>query len=574
MDLQIDSIPEIMAQAPTAVPPSNMTLKGFPKEIFSQVEEKFLCGYCELVLREPMQSACGHRFCNFCKLELGRNQTDPVKCQACITEGVPEEESILNVTSMFEDKAAIREMKKLATKCINQGCNWKGVFQDYLTHENTCDKKMVSCSKCGTQVPQAKLTNHETKSCVKRTVSCQWCKQEMIFEQQEKHQGNCPNSPVKCEKCSKQVPKSEMKTHKEEECPHRIVDCPVPDCNMKLPLDQFYNHIGKTPLATQKHMTYLFSRIQKLEKQIEQVEAASASAVGIGTDSGAQTGLEQATGGAGSSVAGAEGGAGVHMAPYSGNVLGTEEKQKLKLHEDLMAVLHGEILRCIKQMEAMGHKLEVETKTTEKLKSSMAILERKMGAFEERLLTIIPPTPDPLEGGTLFDNKDGLLTWKLESFSQIRRAAVNEQKLCVCSPSFYTGPLGYKMRIRLFTNGDGEAKGKSISAFIQLQQGPYDDLLPWPFMGKIFLMIVDQRNFREHKVVSFSALPDQQAFQKPQAEANIASGVPNLILLSEFQDTQDKYLVRDTVYMRVFIELSDTVRDKLNSLNPKNFLRR
>lgn len=61
------------------------------------------------------------------------------------------------------------------------------------------------------------------------------------------------------------------------------------------------------------------------------------------------------------------------MAPYSGNALGTEEKQKLKLHEDLMAVLHGEILRCIKQMEAMGHKLEVETKTTEKLKNSIAV---------------------------------------------------------------------------------------------------------------------------------------------------------------------------------------------------------
>lgn len=46
----------------------------------------------------------------------------------------------------------------------------------------------------------------------------------------------------------------------------------------------------------------------------------------------------------------------------SGSALVSEDKQKLKLHEDLMAVLHGEILRCIKQVEALYLRIEKEGK--------------------------------------------------------------------------------------------------------------------------------------------------------------------------------------------------------------------
>lgn len=51
----------------------------------------------------------------------------------------------------------------------------------------------------------------------------------------------------------------------------------------------------------------------------------------------------------------------------------TEERQKLKLHEDLMAVLHGEILRCIKQVEALARNLEQETKINRENKDKIQV---------------------------------------------------------------------------------------------------------------------------------------------------------------------------------------------------------
>ncbi|KAH9488760.1 hypothetical protein Btru_049969 [Bulinus truncatus] len=537
MDLVTDSSPQVnMAQASVSplTPPtflnSQTVARGFAKEIFSKVEEKFLCGHCENILREPMQSDCGHRFCNACKNELA-SLPAPVQCKACIKEQVPMEESILNVNSMFEDKAAIREMKKLETRCINSGCQWKGLFQDYLLHEKSCDKKMVTCQLCGQLVTQAKLTNHETKQCPKRSVYCQYCKEDMLFEELERHQNqSCPNLPVRCEKCSKLVPKNEFKTHREDECIHRIIECPLPDCNAKVPYEQFSNHLSKTP---PKHMMYLFTKIRLLEKQINEIETKTSESV-EGAAAGAVGGSLSQTG---ISIAGAEGGVTTS--------LNLEEKQKLKLHEDLMAVLHGEILRCIKQVEALSKKMETEIKKITENSSKIRELE-----IIVREYPVVQTLVDPQEKGSLIDGKDGTYTWRIERFSQVRREAVNNNQHCICSPSFFSGPLGYKMRIRLFTNGDGEAKGKSISAFIQLMPGPHDDLLPWPFLGKIYFMIVDQKNFKEHKVVSFSALSDQQAFQKPHIEPNIASGLPNLISLTDFSNGVDKYAVGDVLYMR------------------------
>lgn len=42
---------------------------GYAKEIFKDgrgSDKKFLCNSCNLVLREPVQAFCGHRYCKSC----------------------------------------------------------------------------------------------------------------------------------------------------------------------------------------------------------------------------------------------------------------------------------------------------------------------------------------------------------------------------------------------------------------------------------------------------------------------------------------------------------------------------
>ena len=48
--------------------------KGYPRQILGQalneIDTNFLCGYCEELLRNPVQAACGHRFCQICFNQL------------------------------------------------------------------------------------------------------------------------------------------------------------------------------------------------------------------------------------------------------------------------------------------------------------------------------------------------------------------------------------------------------------------------------------------------------------------------------------------------------------------------
>lgn len=56
-----------MARSPDPNLPSEMQ-GGYLKEIMldGPCDEKFLCNFCGKILREPVQSYCGHRFCRSC----------------------------------------------------------------------------------------------------------------------------------------------------------------------------------------------------------------------------------------------------------------------------------------------------------------------------------------------------------------------------------------------------------------------------------------------------------------------------------------------------------------------------
>ena len=50
----------------TAKSTSELNRGGYPRGIFKQLDEKFICNYCGNVLKDPVQSFCGHRFCRAC----------------------------------------------------------------------------------------------------------------------------------------------------------------------------------------------------------------------------------------------------------------------------------------------------------------------------------------------------------------------------------------------------------------------------------------------------------------------------------------------------------------------------
>ena len=74
----------------------------------------------------------------------------------------------------------------------------------------------------------------------------------------------------------------------------------------------------------------------------------------------------------------------------------------------------------------------------------------------------------------------------------------------------YTSPGGYKMCFRVDANGNGFGSNSHVSVFAFLMRGENDDLLPWPFSGKIEIIMLNQLRDKNHckDVIDFSDLDE------------------------------------------------------------------
>ena len=191
------------------------------------------------------------------------------------------------------------------------------------------------------------------------------------------------------------------------------------------------------------------------------------------------------------------------------------------------------------------------------LKHELALKEMTMVEQHEKL--------DAMEQSSY----GGVLIWPINGFMKKRHDAIIGKTVSLYSPVFYTGHHGYKLRVRIYLNGDGLGKGTHISLFFVVCKGRYDALLSWPFRQKVTMMILDQDNI-EHVVDSFRPDPHSSSFQKPKNEMNVASGCPFFMPLAHL-DTRsyvrdDKMFVMVKVEPKVAEETSSAVKDASASL--------
>ena len=149
---------------------------------------------------------------------------------------------------------------------------------------------------------------------------------------------------------------------------------------------------------------------------------------------------------------------------------------------------------------------------------------------------------------------DGVLLWRISDVSAKIYDSFNEPEKSFYSPPFYTGRHGYKMRARIYLNGDGMGKGTHISLFFVIMRGEYDALLRWPFRQKVTFMLLDQNNV-EHVIDAFRPDPNSSSFQRPRRETNIASGCPLFFSLAELN--KHAYIKDDAMFIKVIVDCSD-----------------
>ncbi|CAF4094461.1 unnamed protein product, partial [Adineta steineri] len=149
--------------------------------------------------------------------------------------------------------------------------------------------------------------------------------------------------------------------------------------------------------------------------------------------------------------------------------------------------------------------------------------------------------------------------------------AKSERQPSIYSPPFYSSPVGYKMRARLYANGDGNARKTHMSLFFVLMRGPNDAILKFPFNYKVTFCLYDQTPQQRHIIDSFRPDIKSNSFQRPRSDMNIASGIPKFVSLGMIQQEGNPYVRDDTMFIKIVVDFGDMPKTLLPytlSLNP------
>ncbi|CAF3641287.1 unnamed protein product [Adineta steineri] len=166
---------------------------------------------------------------------------------------------------------------------------------------------------------------------------------------------------------------------------------------------------------------------------------------------------------------------------------------------------------------------------------------------------------------------DGTFIWKIINVKEKMDDARSERQSSIYSPPFYSSPTGYKMRLRLYLFGDGNARRTHMSLFFVLMRSVNDAILKFPFNYKVSFCLYDQSGEEKHVIDSFRPDIKSNSFQRPRSDMNIASGIPKFIPLSMLEEENSRYVRDDTMFIKVMVDMSGmnkTLLPYMFSLNP------
>ena len=145
--------------------------------------------------------------------------------------------------------------------------------------------------------------------------------------------------------------------------------------------------------------------------------------------------------------------------------------------------------------------------------------------------------------------KDNVLTFKITDYKKKR-----DENIIFHSPSFYTSSEGYKLKFKVYTNGNEDGEGAHISVYVHLIRGEYDFMLNWPFVGEITITLLNQLEDDNHHEKIFNITPEKNL------RVGNGRGYPHFIhqLALPYSDKYfTQYLKNNTLYFRVSVWTKD-----------------
>ncbi|XP_073465454.1 TNF receptor-associated factor 3 isoform X3 [Aquarana catesbeiana] len=498
---------------------------GYQEKFLKHVEEKYKCEKCRLVLCNPRQTECGHRFCETCMNSLLSSPSP--QCTAC--------EEIIIKDKVFKDNCCRREVLALQMYCRNdtRGCKEQITLGNLLIHlKSDCQFEELPCPRadCKDKVFRKDLSEHIEKKCKYREMPCQYCKNQVPLAEMQlnAHLAECVNAPSTCSfkryGCSFKGTNQQIKAHEASSAVQHV--------NL---MKEWSSFLESKVSLLQNESSDKNKSIQILHKQMCNFEVE----------------IER------------------HKEMLRNN--------EAKIHQ-LQRVIEGQAEK-LKDLDKEIHSLRQTGEDADNIKSILESLQARLTQLETLSKTAAAWNPGVLE--TQINRHDqmlsvhdirladmdlrfqvletasynGVLIWKIRDYKRRKQEAVMGKTLSLYSQPFYTGYFGYKMCARVYLNGDGMGKNTHLSLFFVIMRGEYDSLLPWPFKQKVSLMLMDQGPSRRHLGDAFKPDPNSSSFKKPTGEMNIASGCPVFVAQTVLEN--GTYIKDDTIFIKVIVDTSD-----------------
>jgi hypothetical protein len=231
----------------------------------------------------------------------------------------------------------------------------------------------------------------------------------------------------------------------------------------------------------------------------------------------------------------------------------------VQLHTSMIKI-HNNITEQQNQIGQLKMSVEENAQIIQAIQINSNILQTEIEVMKQTMMDLLGQS-----------SNDGTYIWKISNVAQKISDAIAEKQTSIYSAPFYSSPTGYKMCMRLYFNGDGQARRTHLSLFFVLMRGDYDAILSWPFPFKVTFCLYDQTSAARHIFDSFRPNVTSNSFQRPRSNMNIASGIPKFFPLTVIQQDNNPYVLDDCMFIRCvvdFVPIPKIVIPYICGLNP------
>lgn len=246
---------------------ANPSLGGYDEEFVNAVEDELLCAICQLTLKEPILTKCGHRFCRQCLDEHFKSLERDGQRFTCPSD----RNFLMRNRDIFPDRATERKILSLLIKCPSEVCDWTGELRAKEDHLTSCPFKVVLCTNenCHVTMTRYNLQDHVTTTCEWRILECTHCNLSRPACQTQAHDLICKRKPLNCPmNCGAVIPREEIPTHTETDCPLAIISCPYAQmgCMIKVQRRDVESHLQS---AVRLHLDLACMQLHNTEEELK-----------------------------------------------------------------------------------------------------------------------------------------------------------------------------------------------------------------------------------------------------------------------------------------------------------------